>query len=328
MPVRIAPVFSATIIVTLPDPVPVAGEANVIHGLVVWATHEHPEPSVTAIVLEVLLDGKDDCAADAASHRTRARQMLAVGAPFGRSDQKYSVCASPLTAGWLSTPLELIAPKFTAPPNGDAGVSRVANQTSMLPRPPARSDSKYSERPSTLSSGLPSRVDELMLESGWGAENVPVRVVRAAIQMSAPPMPPARSESNAILTSSDVSDGDAAFDVGRFSSVIADGVPNAAVGVLRIDVKMSARDPPLARVELKYIRSRSDDSHGRACDSPGIPVVSGVISPTPLSRNTLYWPRPSRSSSDTCHPGHHMPVTVVNPVPLSIAFIHAPVAAL
>src|SRR5262249_14082260 len=168
----------------------------------------------------------------------------------------------------------------------------------------ARSDAKYSERPSTLSSGLSSRDDELMAESGWGTENEPGRVVRDAIQMSAPPMPPARSDSKTIVSSSDVSEGATEFDVGRFSSAIPTGAANALAALARGGMKGPGREPPLARVELKYIRSRSDDSHGRACDSPGMPVASGVIRPTPLSRNTLYCPRPSTSSSETFQPGH------------------------
>src|SRR5262249_61033608 len=102
-----------------------------------------------------------------------------------------------------------------------------------------RSDSKYSESPSALSSGLPSRDDELMPESGCGSENVPAPVDRVASQMSAPPRPPARSDSKTIVRSSDVSDGAAAFDVGRFNSPTGTGVANAPVGSLRVAVKIS-----------------------------------------------------------------------------------------
>jgi len=99
MPVRACPLLAATNIVTLPEPMPLAGEENVIQVLVVCATHAQPDPFVTVIVVAVPVAENDDCAADTASQRTRARHMLAVGAPFARSDQKYSVCVSPLTAG-------------------------------------------------------------------------------------------------------------------------------------------------------------------------------------------------------------------------------------
>src|SRR5262249_33028995 len=98
-PVRGSPVLAATIIVTLPGPAPLAGERNVIQELVVCATHEQPDLSVTVIVVAAPVAENDDCAAEAASQRTRARQMFAVAEPFGRSDQKYNVCVSPLTAG-------------------------------------------------------------------------------------------------------------------------------------------------------------------------------------------------------------------------------------
>jgi len=98
LPVRAPPLLAATVIVALPGPLPLA-DANVIQLLVVCATHQQPEPSVTVIVVEPPVEVNDDCAADAPSHRTRARQMFAVAAPLGRSDQKYNVCESPLTAG-------------------------------------------------------------------------------------------------------------------------------------------------------------------------------------------------------------------------------------
>src|SRR5262252_8732872 len=199
---------------------------------------------------------------------------------------------------------------------------------SVPPRPPGRSDSKYSESRSALSSGLPSREDELMPESGCADENGSVVAARAAIQMSSPPEPPLRFDSNTIVFSSGVSDGAAAFDVGRLSSAIATGGSNTDAGSDRCAWKMSLRVPPLARVEPKYTRRRSGDSHGRVCDSPGMPVASGVIEPPPLSRKTLYWPRPFRSSSDTCHPAHQVPVPVVNPLPLAMAFNQAPLVML
>src|SRR5262249_11698429 len=136
-------------------------------------------------------------------------------------------------------------------PNAAPGASRVASQRSAPPAPPARSDSKYSDSPSTLSSGLPSRDDELMAESGCGETNVAERAARVASQMSAPPSPPARSDSNTMVSSSDVSDGAAAFEVGRLSSAIATGAPNADAALFRADMKISVRAPPVARVELK-----------------------------------------------------------------------------
>src|SRR5262249_56970062 len=101
---------------------------------------------------------------------------------------------------------------------------------SVPPRPPGRSDSKYRDNPSVLSGGLASRDDELMPESGCGAENGSVVVPRAAIHTSSPPAPPLRFDSNTIVFSSGVSDGAAAFDVGRLSSASATGGSNTDAG--------------------------------------------------------------------------------------------------
>ena len=60
MPVRAGPVFAATNIVTLPDPLPLPGDANVIHVLVVCATHEQPDASVTVIAVAVPVAENDD----------------------------------------------------------------------------------------------------------------------------------------------------------------------------------------------------------------------------------------------------------------------------
>ena len=90
-PLRSAPLLGATVITTVPEPLPLAGIPTVIQSLVVCATHEQPEPSFTWIVAVPPLAVNDDDDADATSHRTRARQMFAVAAPPGRSDQKYNV---------------------------------------------------------------------------------------------------------------------------------------------------------------------------------------------------------------------------------------------
>ena len=113
-----------------------------------------------------------------------------------------------------------------------------------------------------------------------------MRLERVAIQRSLPPRPPARSDSNTIVSSSEVNDGEPSLVVPPFSSPIATGAPNAAVADERVATNRSVRVPPLARVEPKYIRSRSADSHGRVVGSPAMPVSSGVISPSPLSRKT------------------------------------------
>src|SRR5207247_10776618 len=112
-------------------------------------THEHPDasaivmlsvppPDATELVLLIV----------AVSHFSRARHMFAVAVPPARSDQKYRFCVSALTDGWFSIPAVSIAPKFAAGPNVPPAVSRVATQMSRFPLPPARSDSKWSVRPS------------------------------------------------------------------------------------------------------------------------------------------------------------------------------------
>src|SRR5262245_50046113 len=99
---------------------------------------------------------------------------------------------------------------------------------------------------------------------GCAAENAAPIALRDAIQMSAPPIPPARSDSKTIVNSFELSAGAAAFEFGRFSSAIAAGVPNGAASLWRLDTKMSLRTPAPFRVDEKYIRSRPADSHGRA----------------------------------------------------------------
>lgn len=53
VPVRAAPVFAATLKVTLPLPLPVAPAVIAIHEALLVAVHPQPLPAVTATVLPV-----------------------------------------------------------------------------------------------------------------------------------------------------------------------------------------------------------------------------------------------------------------------------------